>query len=209
MTSSSTKEKILKQLADNPVILYMKGVPTAPECGFSAKTVGILNAYNIPYTYVDVLRAPFIREKLPSISKWPTFPQLFVNGELIGGCDIVESMDKDGSLLPLLQASLKPQEEAATASQTITHSEVEVLIVSDYPGAQIHIDGEGCNLAIRVISEKFSGAPLIKQHQGVMATLNEPLASGRLHAVTLNTYTPEQWQALQTDVKPGLLQIQL
>jgi len=208
MTSSSTKERILKQLADNPVILYMKGVPTAPECGFSAKTVGILNAYNIPYTYVDVLRAPFIREKLPSISKWPTFPQLFVNGELIGGCDIVESMDKDGSLLPLLQAAVIPLAEAA-ASQTVTHSEVELLIVKDYPGAQIHIDGEGCNLSIRVISEKFSGETLIKQHQGVMATLSGPLASGRLHAVTLNTYTPEQWQAQQTEVKPGLLQIQL
>ena len=208
MTSSTTQEKILKQLAENPVILYMKGVPTAPECGFSAKTVGILNAYNIPYTYVDVLRAPFIREKLPSISKWPTFPQLFVNGELIGGCDIVESLDKDGSLLPLLQAAVTPQAETS-ASQTITHSEVEALIVKDYPGALIHIDGEGCNLSIRVISEKFGGEPLIKQHQGVMATLSEPLASGRLHAVTLNTYTPEQWQAQQTDVKPGLLQIQL
>ena len=208
MTSSSTKEKILKQLAENPIILYMKGVPTAPECGFSAKTVGILNAYNIPYTYVDVLRAPFIREKLPSISKWPTFPQLFVNGELIGGCDIVESMDKDSSLLPLLQAAIQPQAEIA-ASQTITHSEVEALIVKDYPGAQIHIDGEGCNLSIRVISEKFSGETLISQHQGVMATLSDTLASGRLHAVTLNTYTPEQWQAQQAEVKPGLLQIQL
>ena len=208
MTSSSTQEKILKQLADNPVILYMKGVPTAPECGFSAKTVGILNAYNIPYTYVDVLRAPFIREKLPSISKWPTFPQLFINGELIGGCDIVEAMDKDGSLLPLLQAAVLPPAEAV-ASQTITHSEVTALIVKDYPGAQIHIDGEGCNLSIRVISEKFSGESLIKQHQGVMATLSDTLGSGRLHAVTLNTYTPEQWQAQQTDVKPGLLQIQL
>jgi monothiol glutaredoxin len=133
---------------------------------------------------------------------------LFVNGELIGGCDIVESMDKDGSLLPLLQAAVMPQAEV-TASQTITHSEVEALIVKDYPGAQIHIDGEGCNLSIRVVSEKFIGESLIKQHQGVMATLSDTLGSGRLHAVTLNTYTPEQWQALQAEAKPGLLQIQL
>jgi monothiol glutaredoxin len=208
MTSSSTKEKILKQLADNPIILYMKGVPSAPECGFSAKAVGILNGYNIPYTYVDVLRAPFIREKLPSISKWPTFPQLFVNGELIGGCDIVEALDKDDSLLPLLQAAVVPSADNE-ASQTITHSEVEALIFKEYPGAQIHIDGEGCNLSICVISEKFAGESMIKQHQGVMATLSGALASGRLHAVTLNTLTPEQWQAQQADVKPGLLQIQL
>jgi monothiol glutaredoxin len=206
---SSTKEKILKQLAENPVILYMKGVPTAPECGFSAKTVAILNATNLPYTYVDVLRAPFIREKLPSISKWPTFPQLFVNGELIGGSDIVESMDKDGSLLPILQAALKPVEDAP-ANPVISHSEVEALIIAVYPDANIHIVGEACNLEIAVISEQFTGASMIKQHQGVMEALSSALASGRLHAVTLKTHTPEQWQAQQTAAaNPGLLQIQL
>lgn len=206
--SSSTKEKILKQIAENPIIIYMKGVPSAPECGFSAKTVGILNATNIPYTYVDVLRAPFIREKLPSISKWPTFPQLFINGELIGGCDIVEAMDKDGSLAPLLQAAVNPVGEAA-GSQTITHSEVESLIVKAYPDAKVYIVGEGCNLEITVVSDQFAGLTMIKQHQGVMDTLTEPLASGRLHAVTLKTYTQEQWQALQTPANPGLLQIQI
>ena len=205
---SSTKEKILKQLAENPVIIYMKGVPSAPECGFSAKATAILNATKVPYTYVDVLRAPFIREKLPSISKWPTFPQLFINGELIGGCDIVESMDKDGSLLPLLQKAVKPADDAS-ASQVISHSEVELLIAKTYPGAKVHIVGEGCNLEIGVVSEQFAGLPMIKQHQGVMETLSEPLASGRLHAVTLKTFTPEQWQAQQTEAAPGLLQIQI
>ena len=205
---SSTKEKILQQLAENPIIIYMKGVPSAPECGFSAKTVGILNATKVPYTYVDVLRAPFIREKLPSISKWPTFPQLFVNGELIGGCDIVESMDKDGSLLPLLQAAIKPAEGAAD-SQVISHSEVEQLIIKVYPDAKVYIAGEGCNLEIAVVSEQFSGLSMIKQHQGVMDTLTAPLASGRLHAVTLKTFTPEQWQAQQTAANSGLLQIKI
>lgn len=208
MTTSTTKEKILKQLADNPVILYMKGVPSAPECGFSAKTVAILNASKIPYTYVDVLRAPFIREKLPSISKWPTFPQLFVNGELIGGSDIVEAMDKDGSLLPLLQTTVKPV-GGETGSHAISHSEVESLIVQVYPDAKLYINGEGCNLEISVVSEAFSGLPMIKQHQGVMDTLTEPLASGRLHAVTLKTFTQEQWLAQQPAANPGLLQITL
>jgi monothiol glutaredoxin len=204
---SSVKDKILKQIAENPIILYMKGVPSAPECGFSAKTVGILNANNIPFTYVDVLRAPFIREKLPSISKWPTFPQLFVKGELVGGCDIVESLDKDGSLLPLLQSALQTEQTAAN-SAVISHSEVEALISQTYPNAVIHIVGEGCNLEIGVISEQFAGLAMLKQHQGVMDTLQAPLASGRLHAVTLKTYTPEQWQALQTPANSGLLQIQ-
>lgn len=204
----STKDIIIKQLADNPVIIYMKGVPTAPECGFSAKAVDILNKTNVPFAYVDVLKAPFIREKLPSVSKWPTFPQLFVNGELIGGADIVEAMSNDGSLLPMLQAAVKPI-ATGEPGNTITHSEVEALITQSYAGATIHIEGEGCNLTITVISELFVGQTMIKQHQGVMATLNEPLASGRLHAVTLKTFTPEQWQTQQAAAPSGLLQIQL
>lgn len=204
----STKDIILKQLADNAVIIYMKGVPTAPECGFSAKTIEILNATKAPYAYVDVLKAPFIREKLPSISKWPTFPQLFVKGELIGGADIVEAMYKDGSLLPVLQAAIAPPTDTVE-SNTITHSEVEALIVQQYPDANIAIEGQACDLTIRVVSEQFAGLPMIKQHQGVMATLSEALASGRLHAVTLKTFTPELWQAEQPTAQPGLLQIQL
>lgn len=204
----STKDTILKQLADNPVIIYMKGVPTAPECGFSEKAVGILSASKVPFAYVDVLKAPFIRDKLPSVSKWPTFPQLFINGELIGGADIVESLYNDGSLLPMLQAAVKPAEDAV-ASNVITHSEVEALIGAAYPQAKIAIEGEGCDLTITVVSEQFAGLPMIQQHQGVMATLSEPLASGRLHAVTLKTFSPEQQQAPQPAVNPGLLQIQI
>ncbi|QWF71278.1 Grx4 family monothiol glutaredoxin [Methylomonas paludis] len=205
--SSSTKDKILKQIAENPIILYMKGVPSAPECGFSAKAVAILNTSKVPYTYVDVLRAPFIRDKLPTVSKWPTFPQLFVNGELIGGCDIIETLDKDGVLLSLLQSALPKSAEPQAA--VISHSEVDALIVQAYPDAIVHIVGEGCNLEIAVISDQFADLSLIKQHQGVMAALNEPLASGRLHAVTLKTYTQAQWQAQQSAANPGLLQIQV
>ncbi|NJA05636.1 Grx4 family monothiol glutaredoxin [Methylomonas sp. MED-D] len=208
MSTQTTKEKILQQLAENPVIIYMKGVPSAPECGFSAKAVGILNETKVPFTYVNVMKAPFIRERLPSVSKWPTFPQLFINGELIGGADIVESMYNDGSLLPLLQAAVTPADPVA-ASQTITHSEVEALILSAYPGAKIEIEGQGCDLGIVVVSELFAGQTMIKQHQGVMETLSEPLASGRLHAVTLKTFTPEQQAAQQPAANPGLLQIQL
>lgn len=203
----STKDKILQQLAENPIIIYMKGIPSAPECGFSAKACAILDETKIPYTYVNVMKAPFIRERLPSVSKWPTFPQLFINGELVGGCDIVEAMYNDGSLLPLLQAEVQSEKPAAD-SNTISPAEVENLIAKDYPDAEIMIEGQGCDLTIRVISEKFEGLMMVKQHQGVMSTLTEPLASGRLHAVTLNTYTPVQWQSKQ-EAKTGLLQIQL
>lgn len=203
----STKDIILKQLADNPVIIYIKGVPSAPECGFSAKAIAILNETKVPFAYVDVLKAPFIRDRLPSVSKWPTFPQLFVKGELLGGADIVESMYNDGSLLPLLQAAVQKSDDNAPA--TISHSEVEALIGADYPQAEIHIEGQGCDLTISVISDLFDGQSLIQQHQGVMATLAEPLASGRLHAVTLKTYTSAQWQPQQPVAGAGLLQIQL
>ena len=202
---TTTKDKILKQLAENPIILYMKGVPTAPECGFSEKAAKILNATNIPYAYVNVLIAPFIRDKLPSVSKWPTFPQLFINGELIGGADIIESMYNDGSLLPMLEAAV-PKNDSGTPT-TISHNEVEALIKAAYPDAQVLIEGQGCDLSITVISEQFAGLPMIKQHQGVMAVLNDAIASGRLHAVTLKTYTPDTWQPPQTGV--GLLQLQL
>jgi monothiol glutaredoxin len=203
----STKDIILKQLADNPIIIYIKGVPSAPECGFSAKAIAILEETKMPYAYVDVMKAPFIRDRLPSVSKWPTFPQLFVKGELIGGADIVESMHNDGSLLPILQAAVKTGDDGAPV--TITHSEVEALIIAAYPQAEIHIEGQGCDLTITVISDLFAGQTLIKQHQGVMATLADPLANGRLHAVTLKTYTTEQWQPEQPAAGAGLLQIQL
>lgn len=203
----STKDQILQQLADNPIIIYMKGIPSAPECGFSAKATAILDETKIPYTYVNVMKAPFIRERLPSVSKWPTFPQLFINGELIGGCDIVEAMFKDGTLLPLLQAAAEI-DKPVSESNTVSHSEVESLIVKDYPDAKILIEGQGCDLTLTIISDKFIGLTMVKQHQGVMSTLSEPLASGRLHAVTLHTYTPGQWQSKQ-EVKPNLLQIQL
>ena len=105
-----TEEKIHQQLEANPVLLYMKGIPAKPECGFSAKAVAALQSTGIPFANVNVQENPYIHEKLPSISRWPTYPQLFVAGELVGGADIVEEMNLAGSLKRLL--------EQATAGQT-------------------------------------------------------------------------------------------
>ncbi len=203
----TTEDKIREQLANNPIILYMKGVPDKPECGFSGKTVGILKQTNIPYTFVNVLAAPFIREKLPSISHWPTYPQLFVNGELVGGCDIIEAMYNDGSLMPLLE-SAKPTNETASGEH-LSVAEVEQLIKQDLADAQVIVDGAGCDLTLTVISASFAGLPLVKKQQSVLAALKAPLASGKLHAVSVLAYTPEEWQAKQTAPTGGLLQIQL
>jgi monothiol glutaredoxin len=202
-----TEDKIRKQLAENPIILYMKGIPANPQCGFSGKTVGILNATNIPYAYVNVLEAPFIREKLPSISHWPTYPQLFVNGELVGGCDIVEETSIKGTLLPLLQTGI-PKQSLMESDALSTH-DVEQLVKNGISDADVFVDGEGCDLLITVISQQFSDLTLVKKQQLVMATLKDPLASGKLHAVSVKAFTPDEWQVLQVNKPSGLLQIQL
>ena len=94
-------ERIKQQITDNPVLLYMKGTPDFPQCGFSARTSQILNACGVSYGHVNVLADPEIRANLPKFSNWPTFPQLFVNGELVGGCDITVEMFESGELKQL------------------------------------------------------------------------------------------------------------
>ncbi len=101
----STEEKIRNQLSSNPILLYMKGTPEDPKCGFSRNAVEALKQTGNPYAYVNVLEAPFIREKLPSISNWPTYPQLFIDGELVGGSDVIVAMVEDGSLKPMLDSA--------------------------------------------------------------------------------------------------------
>lgn len=95
-------EQIKKDLASHKVVLYMKGTPEAPQCGFSAATVGILKEYPYPFKAVDVLADPELRARLPEFSNWPTFPQLFVDGKLVGGCDIVHELKESGELQKLL-----------------------------------------------------------------------------------------------------------
>jgi monothiol glutaredoxin len=98
-----TTDKIRQQLKDHPVILYMKGTPEEPRCGFSAKAAAVMKSTGIGFAYVDVLAAPLIMEALPEVSDFPTFPQLFIKGEIIGGSDIVEAMHASGELMPMLQ----------------------------------------------------------------------------------------------------------
>ncbi len=97
-----TIEKIKQQLADNPIIIYMKGSPKLPSCGFSAQASQALIACGQPFAFVDILQNPDIRAELPKYANWPTFPQLWVEGELIGGCDIILEMFQRGELQPLI-----------------------------------------------------------------------------------------------------------
>jgi monothiol glutaredoxin len=89
-------------IAENDVMLFMKGTPDAPRCGFSMRTSGALNALEVRYAAMDILPDPRIREELSAISDWPTIPQLFVKGKLVGGCDIVMEMYETGELAELL-----------------------------------------------------------------------------------------------------------
>lgn len=94
--------QIKQQIAENPVLLYMKGSPEQPQCGFSARVVQALKSCEVTFASVDVLTNPDIRRELPGYANWPTFPQLYINGELIGGCDIVLEMYASGELQSLL-----------------------------------------------------------------------------------------------------------
>jgi monothiol glutaredoxin len=111
------REAIVSAIANNDVMLFMKGTPEAPACGFSARTVGALQSLGVRFAAVDILPDPRIREELSALSQWPTIPQLFVGGELVGGCDIVCEMLETGELAELLDAgeAQEPQAPAATS----------------------------------------------------------------------------------------------
>ena len=95
-------EELENQVKENPILLYMKGSPEQPQCGFSQRATQILMACGKEFSYVDILSNPEIRAELPTVSNWPTFPQLFVNGELVGGSDIMMEMYQSGELKELL-----------------------------------------------------------------------------------------------------------
>jgi len=101
----STQETIQKQIEENAIILYMKGSPNAPQCGFSMRASQALMACGQRFAYVDVLTNPEIRQELPKYANWPTFPQLWVSGELVGGCDIIAEMHENGELKTLVEGA--------------------------------------------------------------------------------------------------------
>lgn len=112
----SIEDTIRDQIQSHPILIYMKGNPNQPQCGFSARATQILMACGQKFAYVDILSNPDIRANLPKVSEWPTFPQLFVDGELVGGCDIMTEMYESGELKQLLDDSAAKRADASTAS---------------------------------------------------------------------------------------------
>lgn len=98
----NTLDKIKQQIADNKILLFMKGTPEQPQCGFSAQAVRALQSCKAEFASVDVLANPDIRQTLPQYANWPTFPQLYIKGELVGGCDIMLELLRSGELQKLI-----------------------------------------------------------------------------------------------------------
>ena len=120
MTDESTnpmRDAIKSAIDENPVILFMKGTPDAPACGFSARTVAVLQSLSTPFAAVDILPDPRIRQELSALSNWPTIPQLFIDGELVGGCDIVMEMYQSGELQQTLGLEQEPSAEEPAAPE--------------------------------------------------------------------------------------------
>jgi monothiol glutaredoxin len=122
MSDNAIREAIASAIAENDVILFMKGSPAAPACGFSARTVAMLEALETPFAAVDVLPDPRIRQELSALSKWPTIPQLFHKGELIGGCDIVTEMYESGELGSVLGAAADAPADAPEPAATVSQA---------------------------------------------------------------------------------------
>jgi monothiol glutaredoxin len=121
MTNDEIRDFIQNAIGENRVMLFMKGTPEQPACGFSMRTSAALNALGVQYAALDILPDPRIRQELSAISNWPTIPQLFVDGELVGGCDIVTEMYETGELAERLgveQPDAEPVAPAAEAPQT-------------------------------------------------------------------------------------------
>lgn len=104
--STNTLDTIKQQIASNTILLYMKGTPEQPQCGFSARAVQALRACNAKFGSVNILEHPDIRQALPIYANWPTFPQLYINGELIGGCDIMVELFESGELKTLIDTAM-------------------------------------------------------------------------------------------------------
>jgi len=100
-----TEEKINQQIKDHKILIYMKGTPDFPQCGFSAAVIEVFNKLGSPYQTVNVLEDPEIREGIKAFSNWPTIPQVYIDGKFIGGCDIVREMFARGELQPLVKSS--------------------------------------------------------------------------------------------------------
>jgi monothiol glutaredoxin len=125
-SSNPLQDEIRKAISENPVLLFMKGTPEQPACGFSARTVAILQSLGQPFAAVNILPDPRIRQELSALSNWPTIPQLFVDGELVGGCDIVSEMYQSGELQQTLGLEADAPGETAPNGERVESAPLSI-----------------------------------------------------------------------------------
>jgi monothiol glutaredoxin len=125
-TENPIRDAIASAIAEHEVILFMKGTPEAPRCGFSARTVGVLDQIGKEFAAVDILPDPRIRQELSAISGWPTIPQLFINGELVGGSDIVLEMHESGELAEALGVGAAAASAAAAEAEAVDAAPLQI-----------------------------------------------------------------------------------
>jgi monothiol glutaredoxin len=109
-------DRIDQQVKNNPVVIYMKGTPQMPQCGFSSRAAEALGSTGVPFAYVNVLQDPDIFQNLPRYADWPTFPQIYVDGELVGGCDITLEMHQSGELKTMMEQAAAKAEGGSDAA---------------------------------------------------------------------------------------------
>jgi monothiol glutaredoxin len=120
------RDEIRNAISENPVLLFMKGTPDQPACGFSARTVAILQSLGQPFAAVNILPDPRIRQELSALSQWPTIPQLFIDGELVGGCDIVSEMYQSGELQQALGLDGEAPKEPASNGEHVQSAPLSI-----------------------------------------------------------------------------------
>ena len=145
MTNEEIRDELQKAIKGERVMLFMKGTPDQPRCGFSARVVAMLDAMGTEYAALDILPDPRIRQELSGLSGWPTIPQLFVNGELVGGCDIVTEMYESGELAqklgvdqpraPVPAPAAQPQPAATSVAATAIQAQAAGLARATVPGS--------------------------------------------------------------------------
>jgi monothiol glutaredoxin len=139
MDNAEIRDFIDGAIKENEVLLFMKGTPEQPACGFSMRTSGALNALGVRYAALDILPDPRIREELSGLSGWPTIPQLFVKGELVGGCDIVVEMYENGELAELLGTEMPEEDEEPTHAAAEAARPAAPLTDEEIPAHQSNI----------------------------------------------------------------------
>ena len=128
--SANPRERISKLIEENPVFLFMKGTPEAPQCGFSNRVIQVLNTWDVPFESIDVLSDEIIRQEIKDFSNWPTISQLYINREFIGGCDIVEELSSNGELADVLKQAY-PERKFNTPKPTAEVQEISPTEASE------------------------------------------------------------------------------